>query len=69
MFWVCLVVTFHILIVFLLGHVNLILFCMHDYFHLPDVVSKTEVNLVFNNDAQKVIKDAFKHARCISVAI
>jgi hypothetical protein len=25
-------------------------------------------NLVFNNAARKVIKDAFKHAHCISVA-
>jgi hypothetical protein len=28
-----------------------------------------EANLVFNNAARKVIKDAFKHIRCISVAI
>jgi hypothetical protein len=27
-----------------------------------------EDNLVFNNAAWKVIKDVFKHARCISVA-
>jgi hypothetical protein len=27
-----------------------------------------DANLVFNKAAQKVIKDAFKHARCISVA-
>jgi hypothetical protein len=27
-----------------------------------------DANLVFNKVAQKVIKDAFKHTRCISVA-
>jgi hypothetical protein len=35
---------------------------------LADGVSEEEANLVFNNVAWKVIKDAFKHARCISVA-
>jgi hypothetical protein len=35
---------------------------------LADGVSEAEANLVFNNAAWKVIKDAFKHARCISVA-
>jgi hypothetical protein len=31
-------------------------------------VSDDEASLVFNNVACKVIKDAFKHARCISIA-
>jgi hypothetical protein len=35
---------------------------------LPDDVSEEEGNLVFNNPTHKVIKDAFKDARCISVA-
>ena len=30
--------------------------------------SKEEANLVFNNATQKLIKDAFKHTCCISVA-
>jgi hypothetical protein len=41
---------------------------MQEHYHLADGVSKAEVSLVFNNVAHKVIKDAFKHARCISVA-
>jgi hypothetical protein len=35
---------------------------------LADGISEDEANLVFNNAAQKVIKDAFKHARCLSIA-
>jgi hypothetical protein len=42
---------------------------MQEYFCLADGVSEVEANLVFNNAARKVIKDAFKHARCISVVI
>jgi hypothetical protein len=49
--------------------VNLILFCMQEHFHLSDGVSEAEGNLVFNNVAHNVIKDALKHACCISVAI
>jgi hypothetical protein len=35
---------------------------------LADAVSEDEANLIFNNIVWKVIKDAFKHARCIYVA-
>jgi hypothetical protein len=35
---------------------------------LADGVSVDDANHVFNNTAQKGIKDAFKHARCISIA-
>jgi hypothetical protein len=35
---------------------------------LADGVSEDEANLVFNNAAHKVIKDAFKDAYYISVA-
>jgi hypothetical protein len=35
---------------------------------LADGISEDEVNHIFNNATRKVIKDAFKHARCISVA-
>jgi hypothetical protein len=35
---------------------------------LADGISEDEANLVFNNATWKVIKDAFKHAHCISVA-
>jgi hypothetical protein len=48
--------------------VNLILFCMQEDYRLADGVSEDEANLVFNNATWKVIKEAFKHARCIYVA-
>jgi hypothetical protein len=41
---------------------------MHEHYRLADDVSEDEANLVFSNAAHKVIKDAFKHARWISVA-
>jgi hypothetical protein len=41
---------------------------MQEHFCLPDRVSEVEASSVFNNAAQKVIKDAFKHARYIFVA-
>jgi hypothetical protein len=48
--------------------VNLILFCIREYYRLAEGVSDDEANLIFNNVAPKVIKDAFKHACRISVA-
>jgi hypothetical protein len=48
--------------------VNLILICMHEHYRLDNGISEAETNLVFNNAAWKVIKDAFKHTRCISIA-
>jgi hypothetical protein len=41
---------------------------MKEHYRLTDRVSVAEASLVFNNVACKVIKDAFKHAHCISVA-
>jgi hypothetical protein len=41
---------------------------MQEHYRLADSVSEDEANLVFNNVARKVIKDVFKHARCIFVA-
>jgi hypothetical protein len=41
---------------------------MQEYFRLVDRVSEDEASLMFNNVAWKVIKDAFRHARCISIA-
>jgi hypothetical protein len=41
---------------------------MSEHYRLADAVSKDEANLIFNNIVWKVIKDAFKHARCIYVA-
>jgi hypothetical protein len=41
---------------------------MQEYYRLADDVSDDEANLIFNNAEQKVIKDTFKHAHCISVA-
>jgi hypothetical protein len=35
---------------------------------LSDGISEEEANLIFNNVARKVIKDAFKHVCCISIA-
>jgi hypothetical protein len=40
---------------------------MQEYFHLADGVSEAEVSSMFNNVAQKVIKDAFKHVYCVYV--
>jgi hypothetical protein len=48
--------------------VNLILFCMQEHYRLANGVNEDEANLVFNNVTWKVIKDTFKHARCISIA-
>jgi hypothetical protein len=47
---------------------NLILVCMQEHYRLAEGVSEDKARLIFNNVACKVIKDAFKHARCISVA-
>jgi hypothetical protein len=41
---------------------------MQEYYRLAIGVSKDEAILLFHNVAHKLIKDAFKHARCISVA-
>jgi hypothetical protein len=41
---------------------------MHEHYRLVDGVSKDKTNLIFNNAARKVIKNAFKHTCCISVA-
>ncbi len=41
---------------------------MQEHYRLADDVSEDEANLVFNNAASKVIKDAFKHNPCIYVA-
>jgi hypothetical protein len=35
---------------------------------LANGISMDATNLVFNKATQKVIKDTFKHARCISIA-
>jgi hypothetical protein len=41
---------------------------MQEHYRLADGVSEEEANLVFNNVARKVIKDAIKHVCCTSVA-
>jgi magnesium-transporting ATPase (P-type) len=41
---------------------------MQEHYRLANGVSKDEANLVFHNAARKVIKDTFKHTRCIYVA-
>jgi hypothetical protein len=45
---------------------NLILFCLEEHYRLAEGVSEDKASLIFNNAAHKVIKDAFKHTRCIS---
>jgi hypothetical protein len=47
---------------------NLILFCLEEHYRLDEGVSEDKASLIFNNATHKVIKDAFKHTRCISVA-
>jgi hypothetical protein len=41
---------------------------MQKHCRLADRVREDIASLVFNNAACKVIKDAFKHAHCISIA-
>jgi hypothetical protein len=41
---------------------------MQEHFRLADGVSEAKANSVFNNVAWKMIKDVFKHSRCIYVA-
>jgi magnesium-transporting ATPase (P-type) len=41
---------------------------MQEDYRLAEGVSEDEANLVFNNAACKVIRNAFKHTRCIYVA-
>jgi hypothetical protein len=41
---------------------------MQEYYRLADGISENDANFIFNNVAWKVIKDAFKHVRYISVA-
>jgi hypothetical protein len=41
---------------------------MQEHYRLTDGVSEDKANLIFNNVTWKVIKDTFKHTRCISVA-
>jgi hypothetical protein len=41
---------------------------MQEHYRLTNSVSEDEANLIFNNATWKVIKDAFKHVHCISVA-
>jgi hypothetical protein len=41
---------------------------MQEHYHLTDVVSEDQANLVFNNVTCKVIKNTFKHVCCIYVA-
>jgi hypothetical protein len=41
---------------------------MQEHYRLVDNIREDEANLIFNNVARKVIKDAFKSAHCISVA-
>jgi hypothetical protein len=46
---------------------NFIVHFVHELYRLPEGVSEDNTSLVFNNSAQKVVKDAIKHARYQSV--
>jgi hypothetical protein len=46
---------------------NLIVHFVHELYRLPEGVSEDNTSLVFNNSAQKVVKDAIKHATYQSV--
>jgi hypothetical protein len=41
---------------------------MQEHFCLANRVNEAKATSLFNNVAHKVIKDTFKHARCISIA-
>jgi hypothetical protein len=41
---------------------------MKEHYRLADSIGEDEANLIFNNATQKLIKDAFKHVCCISIA-
>jgi hypothetical protein len=41
---------------------------MQEHYRLADKVSEDEANLIFNNATCNMIKNAFKHACCISGA-
>jgi hypothetical protein len=40
---------------------------VQELYHFAEHVSEDDASLVFNNSAQKVIKDAIKHARYQSI--
>jgi hypothetical protein len=42
---------------------------MQEYFYLAEGVSLESANIVFDKVAQKVIKDAIKHARLVSTTL
>jgi hypothetical protein len=63
---VSLLATFLNFTCFLLCCTILILSCMQDHFRLAESISIDMANIVFDKVAQKVIKDAIKHARLIS---
>jgi hypothetical protein len=42
---------------------------MQEHFYLAEGVSLDAANIVFDKAAQKVIKDAIKHARLVSTAL
>jgi hypothetical protein len=69
MFWVSLLAIFSKFTGFLLCCAILIPSCMQDHFDLAESVSMEMANIVFNKVAQKMIKDAVKHARLVFTAL
>jgi hypothetical protein len=68
MFWVSLVEVSNFNC-FLLCWAILILSSTHEHFRLAEGISKDMANIVFNKAARKVIKDAVKHARLVSIFV
>jgi hypothetical protein len=68
MFWVSLVEVSNFNC-FLLCWAILILSSTHEHFHLAEGISKEMAHIVFNKAARKVIKDAVKHARLVSIFV
>jgi hypothetical protein len=69
MFWVSLLTAFSNFTCFFICCTILILSCTHEHFRLAEAVSIEMANIIFDKAAQKVIKDAIKHARLVSTAL
>jgi hypothetical protein len=69
MFWVSVLAISSNFTCFLLCCTILILSYTSEHFCLAEGVSLEKANIVFDKAAQKVIKDAVKHARLMSTAL
>jgi hypothetical protein len=69
MFWVSLQAIFSNFTCILLCCAILLLSYTQEHFRLVEGISLESANNFFNKAAQKVIKDAIKHARLVSSAL